>query len=74
MRSFTLAFDGLNAFTRDPADLSKNDFPLEASKINPDVSSGPPGSFTRLFGSGEGVLTPPATRTFLARRVAALRK
>src|SRR6266404_491774 len=55
--SFTSAFDGVNAFTRDPADLGEYSLPSESSKQHPDVTESP-GSFTRLFGSGEGVLTP----------------
>jgi hypothetical protein len=55
--SFTSAFDGVNAFTRDPADLGARNLPPEGSKHHPDVTESP-GSFTRLFGSGEGVLTP----------------
>ena len=54
---FTSAFDGVNAFTRDPADPGARNLPPESSKPHPDVTESP-GSFTRLFGSGEGVLTP----------------
>jgi hypothetical protein len=58
--SFTKAFDGVNAFTRDPAGLGEYSSRPEAGKQpRPDVTpSKSPGSFTRLFGSGEGVLTP----------------
>jgi len=58
--SFTSAFDGLNAFTRNPADVGEYKSEREAGKpALPSVtSSQSPGSFTRLFGSGEGVLTP----------------
>jgi hypothetical protein len=61
--SFTSAFDGLNAFTRDPADLGSGDFPSEAGKQpRRDMTPvEPSGSFTRLFGTGEGVLTPSGT-------------
>lgn len=55
--SFTSAFDGVNAFTRDPADLGAHNLPPESSRQHPDVTESP-GSFTRLFGSGEGALTP----------------
>jgi hypothetical protein len=58
--SFTKAFDGVNAFTRNPANLVGYTFPAEAGRqphpgAPPSESSG---SFTRLFGSGEGILTP----------------
>jgi hypothetical protein len=58
--SFTSAFDGVNAFTRDPADLGEYNFQPEAGKRSrPDLNpSASPASFTRLFGSGEGALTP----------------
>ncbi len=57
--SFTVAFDGVNAFTRDPAEHGKNEFPLGGGKPYPIATpSESSGSFTRLFGSGEGVLTP----------------
>jgi hypothetical protein len=58
--SFTKAFDGVHAFTRNPADLGEFAFPTGPAKVlDSDVgSSESPGSFTRLFGSGEGVLTP----------------
>jgi hypothetical protein len=58
--SFTSAFDGVNAFTRDPADLAEYNFQPEAGKRSrPDLTqSASPASFTRLFGSGEGALTP----------------
>jgi len=58
--SFTSAFDGVNAFTRNPADLGETNFPPAAERQpRPDVTpSASPGSFTRLFGSGEGILTP----------------
>lgn len=57
--SFTTAFDGVNAFTRDPADLTENSLTNKTSEpprfdTHPALSS----SFTRLFGSGEGILTP----------------
>ena len=61
--SFTKAFDGVNAFTRNPADLGEFHFSPEAGKQPPSEAtpSESPGSFTRLFGSGEGVLTPSGT-------------
>lgn len=58
--SFTMAFDGVNAFTRNPADLGEYHSPAEAGQeTRPDLTpSESAGSFTRLFGSGEGILTP----------------
>ena len=57
--SFTTAFDGVNAFTRDPADLTENSLTNKTSEP-PRFDTHPalPSSFTRLFGSGEGILTP----------------
>jgi hypothetical protein len=57
--SFTKAFEGVNAFSRDPAGLSR--FDLNSADVGPAsdaTRTGKPGSFTRLFGSGEGILTP----------------
>lgn len=59
--SFTRAFEGVNAFTRNPADLGTYTIPAEPGRqpARPDANpSEPSGSFTRLFGSGEGILTP----------------
>ena len=58
--SFTTAFEGVNAFTRNLGDLREDPFKTEIGK-QPRSDSPPsasPGSFTRLFGTGEGVLTP----------------
>ena len=58
--SFTNAFDGVNAFIRHPAQIGGDRLNTEvvrqpSSDLTPSAA---PGSFTRLFGSGEGVLTP----------------
>jgi hypothetical protein len=58
--SFTTAFDGVNAFTRNPAAAGQDNIsPAAGNKPRSEVTPAEsPGSFTRLFGSGEGVLTP----------------
>lgn len=61
--SLTKAFVGVNAFSRDPAGLTRYTLdpevkPEAAAEVAPPRS---PGSFTRLFGSGEGILTPSGT-------------
>jgi len=57
--SLTSAFEGVNAFTRDLGDLREDPFKTELGKQpRSDLPRSSPGSFTRLFGSGEGVLTP----------------
>ncbi len=58
--SFTKAFEDVNAFTRNPADLRAFTFSADAGRQpRPDAKpSESSGSFTRLFGSGEGILTP----------------
>ncbi len=61
--SFTKAFDGDNAFSRDPANLGERATHKESGRQpRPDATpTESPGSFTRLFGSGEGVSTPAGT-------------
>ena len=58
--SFTTAFEGVNAFTRNPGGLAEDPFKTGIGKPPRSdlASSASPGSFTRLFGTGEGVLTP----------------
>jgi len=58
--SFTTAFDGVNAFTRDLGDLREDPFRTEPRK-QPRLdaaSSAPSGTFTRIFGAEEGMLAP----------------
>jgi hypothetical protein len=50
--TFTKAFDGVNAFAHSPVEFAE-DTPAPDHRL---PSS--PGPYTRLFGSGEGVLTP----------------
>jgi hypothetical protein len=60
--SFTKAFGDVNAFSRDPAGLSQYTFDSETGKPPiPEVTPSHSGSFTRLFGTGEGILTPSGT-------------
>jgi hypothetical protein len=61
--SFTKAFVGVNAFSRDPAGLTSYSLDSEVKQeaTADGVPPRSPGSFTRLFGSGEGVLTPSGT-------------
>jgi hypothetical protein len=68
--SFTTAFEGVNAFTRNLGDLREDPFKTEIGKQPPsDPSpSASPGSFTRLFGTGEGVLTPSGPENDRDRR------
>jgi hypothetical protein len=58
--SFTAAFDGVNAFARD---LGSQDDAFKPELRKPSqsgASSAASGTFTRIFGAGEGVLTPSA--------------
>lgn len=58
--SFTSAFKGVNAFTRDLGDPPEDPFKTESGRKPRMNSVSPPssGTFTRIFGAGEGVLTP----------------
>jgi hypothetical protein len=74
--SFTTAFEGVNAFTRSPGGLREDPFKTEIGKQpRSDFPPSPsPGSFTRLFGTGEGVLTPSGPEDDLGQRPPATSK
>jgi hypothetical protein len=56
--SFTNAFDGLNAFAPSPLDFREEPTSELQKQSRSELNSAAPGTFTRLFGSRDGFLTP----------------